>query len=222
MCPTHGTVITTDDQTIGRGQIGRFWNSEPGANIAISIVLRPAMRAQEQFILSVVAALALYDVIANHIKLEVMIKWPNDIYVGNGKIAGILIQNTLAGSSIQSSVIGIGVNVNQTDWPNALPNPVSIKSITGKSVHRATLTSQICQQLQSYWEEVEQKSHQLLIEEYVKRLYGRGETALFRVHETSKLLNGIIDGVDGTGKLRLIVDNKEMYFALHEIRQVIQ
>ena len=107
----EGTIIWADEQTKGRGQRGNSWESEPGTNLTISIILFPHfLKAEDQFLLSKVTSLAITDYLANRFN-QVTIKWPNDIYVANDKIAGILIENSIIGSSFEYAVIGIGLNI---------------------------------------------------------------------------------------------------------------
>lgn len=129
-------LIYTTYQTAGRGQMGNGWESERGKNLLLSYLLRePKVDISEQFLLNVIAAVAAHRTIAEWLSFEqramLTIKWPNDIYIGNRKIAGILVENSLSGSKIQHSIAGIGINVNQEQWVSGAPNPVSIKQLTG-------------------------------------------------------------------------------------------
>ena len=129
-------LIYTTYQTAGRGQMGNGWESEPGKNLLLSYLLRePEVNISEMFLLNVIAAVAAHRTIAEWLSFEqrpmLSIKWPNDIYIGNRKIAGILVENSLSGTKIQHSIAGIGINVNQEQWVSGAPNPVSIKQLTG-------------------------------------------------------------------------------------------
>ena len=142
------SVVAALSQTSGRGQRGNVWLSEPGQNLTFSIVLKfpvnvmagelEPMHAYDQFVLSEIAALSVVDMLAEH-DIQAKIKWPNDIYVGDRKICGILIENSLRGEWIQHSIIGIGLNVNQRNFDVTLPNPTSmvlsdaISSATGSA-----------------------------------------------------------------------------------------
>ncbi|WP_295731122.1 biotin--[acetyl-CoA-carboxylase] ligase [uncultured Muribaculum sp.] len=131
----HGAVVIAREQTAGRGQRGNSWEAEPGANLTFSLLLRPeGIRADKQFGLSEAVALGIASTLQRHLPdSEVRIKWPNDIYAGNRKICGILIENSLLGSEIRRSIAGIGINVNQTEWRSDAPNPVSMAQIAGHS-----------------------------------------------------------------------------------------
>ncbi len=130
--PLEGTIIHTSYQSAGRGQKGNKWESEQGKNLLFSIVLYPVMiHPADQFIISMAVSLGICDFIGRYVK-NCTIKWPNDIYVGDDKIAGILIENSLSGDTIESCIVGIGLNVNQEQFSLDVPNPVSLKMLTGK------------------------------------------------------------------------------------------
>lgn len=129
-----GTVVTAAEQTAGRGQRGNSWESEPGKNLTFSIVIRRGFQAPRQFELSMLVSLGLTSALSKHLDPDrVKIKWPNDIYFDDRKLAGILIENTVSASGIERSIAGIGLNVNQTEFRSDAPNPVSMKQITGET-----------------------------------------------------------------------------------------
>ncbi|HHU96777.1 MAG TPA: biotin--[acetyl-CoA-carboxylase] ligase [Petrimonas sp.] len=127
----EGTTVVADYQNRGRGQRGNGWSSEKGKNLLFSLLLYPKeLKANEQFILSRIASLAIKRVL-DRITGDICIKWPNDIYWKEKKMAGMLIENELLRGKITRSVVGIGINVNQRNFPAGLPNPVSLWQITG-------------------------------------------------------------------------------------------
>jgi BirA family biotin operon repressor/biotin-[acetyl-CoA-carboxylase] ligase len=127
------SVVSALEQTKGRGQRGNRWSSQPGENLTFSLVVKDfRIKANEQSAISQATALSLVDLLSRH-EVKARIKWPNDIYAGDEKICGILIENSLKGSEIDWSIIGIGLNVNQTAFPEDLPNPTSMKLCTGNS-----------------------------------------------------------------------------------------
>lgn len=127
------SVVSALEQTKGRGQRGNRWSSQPGENLTFSLVVKDfRIKANEQSAISQATALSLVDLLSRH-EIKARIKWPNDIYTGDEKICGILIENSLKGSEIDWSIIGIGLNVNQTAFPEDLPNPTSMKLCTGNS-----------------------------------------------------------------------------------------
>lgn len=146
----HGTVVVTDRQTAGRGQRGNSWEAQPGANLTFSLLLRPqAIPAARQFELSMIVALEVAACVRRALAgapdaPRVCVKWPNDIYVGDRKIAGILIENSLSGSGIERSIAGIGLNVNQRRFLSDAPNPTSIIHYTGTLTPLAPLLETLC------------------------------------------------------------------------------
>ncbi|MEZ3532538.1 MAG: biotin--[acetyl-CoA-carboxylase] ligase [Muribaculaceae bacterium] len=125
-------LIYAAEQTAGRGQRGNYWESEPGMNLTASAFLHPAgVKPREQFVISEAIALAVVDFLSK-LGVEATVKWPNDIYAGDKKICGILIEHSIFGREITRTIAGIGVNINQTDFVSNAPNPVSVKQITGK------------------------------------------------------------------------------------------
>jgi BirA family biotin operon repressor/biotin-[acetyl-CoA-carboxylase] ligase len=137
--PAEGTIVRADYQSAGRGQKGNSWESAAGANLLFTILLKPHQIAgAEQFIISQAVAVGVAEGLNACLTAEeraegtFMVKWPNDIYYGNRKIAGILIENDLAGQTIFNSYVGIGLNVNQVTFESDAPNPVSLTQITGR------------------------------------------------------------------------------------------
>lgn len=130
----HATVVTARSQTAGRGQRGNSWESQPGENITMSVLLRPeGLHPARQFIVSEAVSLAIVGVLRRYLPgCDVRIKWPNDIYVGDGKICGILIENSISPTGINHSIVGIGINVNQKRFLSDAPNPVSMAQVAGK------------------------------------------------------------------------------------------
>lgn len=142
----HGTVVTAHEQTAGRGQRGNSWESEPGANLTFSLILRPQQwPAARQFELSMAVAVGVCRALRRALPpdADVRVKWPNDIYAGNRKMVGILIENAISGSLITRSIAGIGINVNQTIFRSSAPNPVSMAQLAGHPYDLDTLLSSV-------------------------------------------------------------------------------
>ncbi|MDO4707521.1 MAG: biotin--[acetyl-CoA-carboxylase] ligase [Porphyromonadaceae bacterium] len=130
-------TIMARSQFSGRGQRGNSWITRPNSELTCSILLRDgSLSPSEQYTVSELAAYGLLKTIARYLpeenKHNLSIKWPNDIYYGDKKIAGILIEHSITGENIDYSIIGIGLNLNETDFPSDLPNPISLKQITGE------------------------------------------------------------------------------------------
>ena len=130
------SIVAARCQTAGRGQGTHTWFSSPGKNLTFSVLYRyegdSSLPAADALLVTQVTTLALRDYLLGH-HVEARIKWPNDIWVGDRKICGILIENILEGASIRASIVGIGLNLNETGWPSDLPNPVSLHELTGCS-----------------------------------------------------------------------------------------
>ena len=126
------SVVLTYRQTQGRGQMGNCWESEPGKNISMTVVLKPErLAAERQFAVSMVIALGVYDYVSQHVE-GCTVKWPNDVYVGEKKVAGILIEHTVMGGEVVISLCGVGLNVNQACFFSDAPNPVSMRQLLGR------------------------------------------------------------------------------------------
>ncbi|MBD5213975.1 MAG: biotin--[acetyl-CoA-carboxylase] ligase [Bacteroidales bacterium] len=142
----HGTVVSAHTQTAGRGQRGNSWEAEPGMNLTFSILLRPSgIEAREQYSLSEAVATAIASTLRKLLPepQPLTIKWPNDIYYADSKLAGILIENSLSGSSISKAIAGIGININQSLFNSDAPNPISLRQITGRSYDTDQLLEEI-------------------------------------------------------------------------------
>lgn len=167
----HLYTIRTDFQTAGRGQAGNSWESEEGKNLLFSALLRyNNIRATEQWRLSMLVAVALWEVLANYLPQEQLsIKWPNDIYFGDKKLVGILIENSLAGQYIGYSIAGIGLNINQTEWRSNAPNPISMKQITGQEYKAEELMNEWVHAMANW----EAQSTEAIQTAYLQHLYRR-------------------------------------------------
>lgn len=146
---SHGTVVCAHTQTAGRGQRGNSWEAAPGENITMSVLLKPeGLHPSRQFIISEAVSLAIVNVLRRYLPgHDVRIKWPNDIYVGDGKICGILIENSISPTNINHSIAGIGINVNQTKFLSDAPNPVSMAQFAGKKFDISQLTVEFSKEI---------------------------------------------------------------------------
>lgn len=221
--PSEGTVILTDDQRAGRGQIGSSWESEPGCNITMSVIFFPGfLLPNQQFNLTKAFSLAVRDMLAPYLSSPPVIKWPNDIYVGAEKITGILLQNAIGRGVIQSCVAGFGINVNQTHFSSELPNPTSLKLQTGQTYHLPSLIEQFCKHLEFRYLQIKRGDWSTLHQEYLDHLYGRGENRTFQQPDGVRF-QGQICGVDPIGQLLIERKNgKTLAFSLKEIQFVHQ
>jgi BirA family biotin operon repressor/biotin-[acetyl-CoA-carboxylase] ligase len=133
-CTRHGDMVLTNYQTAGRGQVGNRWESDDTKNALFSMIFYPkTIAAHDAFLIAIIAAQAIRDTVAALGIDDVSVKWPNDVYWKDKKLAGILVENTLMGDAIEHSIVGVGLNVNQDAFPDYLPNPVSLTLITGET-----------------------------------------------------------------------------------------
>jgi BirA family transcriptional regulator, biotin operon repressor / biotin---[acetyl-CoA-carboxylase] ligase len=179
-----GCVVFAHHQTAGKGQRGRSWISEPNQNITLSVVLEPPLALHQQFILSMFTAHCICDWLEKEVGIELRIKWPNDLYWRDRKAGGILIENQILGQNWQFAVIGIGINLNQVQFPTESGRPVSLRQITGKSFDPLDLSYQLCDALQRNMHLIQSAPWQQLVKSYNQRLYKRGELVKIRYNQT--------------------------------------
>lgn len=143
-----GTVIYTYRQTAGRGQRGNSWESEPEKNLAFSLLLKNiAVSPEDQFYISEAASLAVADFLSRYTE-GITVKWPNDVYCHDRKICGMLIENSLQGTAINNTIVGIGININQTEFRSNAPNPVSLAQATGREHDLDALLHEVCEMVE--------------------------------------------------------------------------
>lgn len=216
-----GTIVYTDYQTKGRGQIGKYWESEKGKNLLLSLVLKKSgLEIENQFLISIFTSLAIKDLVQDSLNMNTTIKWPNDIYIANHKICGILIQNSIMNKKINASVIGIGLNVNQIKFSPLLPNPCSCKSIAGMEFSLEEMLEQLTLLLKKYYDLLLKGQYKELMDQYHEALYRKGIVTRFKKSDGLSI-EGVIQGIDPTGKLQLQVGDKIETFGFHELKYII-
>jgi len=197
-----GTAYFAHDQYQGKGQRNNQWKSEPGQNLILSVVIKPAQTdPAKNFPLSAASALACYDFFSRYGGDETAIKWPNDLYWRDRKAGGILIENVIRGGVWEFAVIGIGININQTVFDQSLPNPVSLKQITGKDFAAVRLARELCNCLDERLVQFEQEGFQNLLANYNEVLYGRDIVRKFKYDGT--IFEGKIKSVSPEGELEI-------------------
>ncbi len=197
----EGSIVLTDFQSAGKGQANNSWESEKGKNLTFSIVLYPSIiTASNQFIISQVISLAIIDSLKDKIK-NTSIKWPNDIYVEDKKIGGILIENIIAGNNIESSVIGIGLNVNQTIFHSNAPNPISLKQLINSDSDLKLLLKEIIGNIFVRYNEVFEKPKNIISEKYFSCLYMKD--TICRYKSKKEIFKARIKEVKPSGELTL-------------------
>ncbi len=215
----HGLLIAAREQTAGRGQRGNTWESEPGANLTFSMLLRAPLPARRQFELSMLVSLAVVRFVDELIApLKAEIKWPNDIYVGDRKICGILIEHSLAGAMLDRSIAGIGINLNQERFLSDAPNPVSVVQLTGRKVDIYAALERVGDLLRSEVDSyLADPDPDALHARYMACLWRRTGTHPFRTPDGAPFHASIVDvGLDGM--LRLSNGNS---FAFKEIQFIL-
>ncbi len=198
---SEGMAWHADYQYEGKGQRGKVWMADPGDNINLSILLCPMLRPDETFVLNAVIALAVYDFYCSYVNDEVRIKWSNDLYIKRKKGAGILIENIIRGSKWKYAVVGIGLNLNQEHFDERLPNPVSLKQITGKHWDAAEMAGVLCRFIEERYHTLKTLKKETIINEYEKHLFRLHEAALFQ--KKGKTFEATILGVKKEGQLIL-------------------
>lgn len=211
------TVVWADYQRSGRGQRERSWHSEKGKNLIISVLkLHDSLEVQAQFDINRAVSLAILQVLSDLNIPDLSVKWPNDILSGGGKLCGILIENSIKGSKLNHSIIGMGINVNQREFED-LPNALSLSQISGTTYDRDVLLYQLVTALKAELSVVNEKQLNEQKERYEVWLYQRGKKVSFE-HE-SGTFDAIVDGVTESGELQLVLQNGQIVrYAKGDIR----
>jgi BirA family biotin operon repressor/biotin-[acetyl-CoA-carboxylase] ligase len=216
-CDIRNWVVSADEQTAGKGMGNNGWESEVGKNLTFSLAVDTGfLPAERQFLLSEAVPLGIVEVLDKLLPTEKFsIKWPNDLYYGNRKLAGILINSTIKANMMDLSIIGIGLNVNQMqfkDWPT---QPISLKMITGKHYDLHPLLEQIAAHIIKKVELL--KSNPTAIEQaYLKRLFRYQTWADYEVD--GKALRLFMTGIDAFGRLQLVDEQQTLH--CYEIKQI--
>lgn len=200
--PDEGCVIITDHQTNGKGTDSNTWESEKGKNLTFSIILYPTITADRQFILNKAISLGICNFLRAELNHDdITIKWPNDIYITDKKVCGILIQNSIIGNHFDYMVIGIGLNINQTVFVSDAPNPVSLKQITGKEYDLEKLLQNLLKSVFEKYLRVLSGQGLLIENEYYNALYRLMEWHEFRINNSKTIAR--ITGTNEYGQLVL-------------------
>lgn len=215
----EGMLLVTDNQLAGRGQRGNTWEAHPGMNITLSIILKPAfLPANQQFDLNVAVSLAIFDLLSAQSTPALAIKWPNDLYVGNLKMGGVLIENILAGNHIGWSIIGIGLNINQIQFENDKATSLRIAK-QGREYDIPALVQELCERIEQRYLELRGGRTAVQKGDYLENLYRYEEWHPFT--ENGATFPGRIIGVSNTGKLILETQQQVKEFDFKEVGYVI-
>ena len=205
------TVIVARTQTAGIGQRGNHWEAETGKNLTFSLMLKPTwLPVADQYQLTKAVSLGIVDCLIPLIaegESRVHIKWPNDIYVDNNKICGILITHRIAGGQIVASVVGIGLNVNQEAFPSWVSNPISLKLLTAQEWALDEVLERLLKYIAERYEELQNSPIGALDAPYLQLLLRRGEEALYGYQEQT--ISATITDVNRFGHLQLVTDKGE-------------
>jgi BirA family biotin operon repressor/biotin-[acetyl-CoA-carboxylase] ligase len=202
------TVVVTENQIKGRGQQGSTWESEVGKNLIFSVfVVFDALNVLDKKYLSYAVSLAVFEVLQQENIPRIAIKWPNDILSANKKIGGILIENSLKGSKISSSVIGIGLNVNQTRFSSTLEKASSLKLTSNRTFNLEQLLEDMVVSLQSKIALLNTKDFSSLESSYLRVLYKKNTPTMFKDRKGA-LFMGIIRGISMDGKLQVELEDE--------------
>jgi len=215
------TTVVAGFQTAGRGQRGNKWESDEGMNLLFSTVLYPIFLAvKQQFLLSQIISLAVKEVLDSFSE-GFSIKWPNDIYWEERKIAGVLIENSIQGKRIENSIIGIGLNLNQRDFPAELPNPISLRQITGTEVDREYVLEMLLKEFFLLYRGLQRGDKQLIEDEYMLDLYR--VNGYYWYEDANGRFQARIDNVLPSGHLVLktLETNEERLYAFKEVQFVL-
>jgi BirA family biotin operon repressor/biotin-[acetyl-CoA-carboxylase] ligase len=208
----EGTIVLTHNQTKGRGQVGNTWQAESGKNLTFSLVLHPNFLAvDKQFYLSKITSLAVFGMLTDFLNTslyDIKIKWPNDILVNDRKIAGILIENILRGNFLQSSVIGVGVNINQQSFDNVDKLATSLGILLQQDFDLKEILHAFCKHFEALYLLLKQGNFDKISQAYFKQLYKFNEFATYKVNE--KTFTAKITSVEESGLLILTTEQNEL------------
>jgi BirA family biotin operon repressor/biotin-[acetyl-CoA-carboxylase] ligase len=207
----EGTVVVTDAQTKGKGQENNIWESEPGKNLTATIVLYPTFLNPEfQFHLTRIISLSVCQLLDSlDLPVKSMIKWPNDIYLDNRKVAGILIKNDITGGSVSTTIAGLGLNINQKEFSTAAQGAVSLTMLTGKQYDLESILTDWHKCVAHWYEKLRTGDLGLIEITYLSRMYLLNQPAGFIVRGVQ--MNATIKGIAEYGMLLLEGNDGRQY-----------
>ncbi|WP_040627533.1 biotin--[acetyl-CoA-carboxylase] ligase [Mucilaginibacter paludis] len=213
---TEGTVIMAESQYAGRGQQQNRWHSEPGKNLTFSILLKPSfLPLNQQFNLNVAVSVGIIKVLEKVLGPTARIKWPNDIYYGDYKLGGVLIENMVQGGQIKNAIIGIGLNVNQDSFHPDVSNATSIRHILQRDYDLKALLAEICGSIEAAYLSLRAQNFEQLKTYYLQKLYWLDELKSFKANGIR--FDGTIKTVDANGQLCISVDGTLKHYDFKEI-----
>ncbi len=212
----EGTIVCAQNQTAGRGQRGNVWLSEDNKNLLFSFVVYPRfLAAERQFLLSKITALAVADFLKEYVE-NIQIKWANDIYINDLKIAGILIEHAISGINIEKTIVGVGLNVNQREFDKSLPNPTSMSLHTGKEYDLRVLLNELCVKFDFWYGQLFANNVEMIDNMYIKLLYRFGIKSWFE--DQNGKFQATIDGINSFGQLCMTDEaNNQRVYSFKEV-----
>lgn len=216
---SEGLIVITDRQTAGRGQRGNHWQAEPAQNLTFSLVLRPAfLSPPEQFWLNMAVSLGIADALDPLTGSRLRIKWPNDLYVDDQKLGGILIENIVQGHTLAWAVAGIGLNINQVTF--SYPTATSLQALfpLPGNYNLPGVLTMLAESIERRYLQLRAGQRESIRAAYLQRLFRYQEAHYFRAQGV--LFRGTIIGVDPTGHLAIQVDDEVNYFGFKEVEFV--
>ncbi|WP_448636146.1 biotin--[acetyl-CoA-carboxylase] ligase [Pedobacter panaciterrae] len=213
----EGTVIMADNQFAGRGQQENTWYSEPGLNLTFSIFLKPAfLPINKQFMLNIAVSNGINKALGRFVKDGIKVKWPNDIYYNDSKIGGVLIENSLSGNSFKSSIVGIGMNVNQQKFDiEKTKVATSLYEILQHDVNLIELLAEICSHIESQYLQLKAGNYNSLMKEYLENLYRFNKLGFYR--QNGEVFEATITRITEAGQLVLLTSGKERIYNFKEV-----
>ncbi|MEE9373297.1 MAG: biotin--[acetyl-CoA-carboxylase] ligase [Saprospiraceae bacterium] len=200
--PNENAVIIADNQTHGKGQYGRNWETQQGKNITMTAIVKPyRLHIKDAFHLNIIVSVAIINILEKEMDTKLKVKWPNDIYYNNNKLCGILIKNKVVDNKIKSSIIGIGINVNQESFDTHLLNPISMTMIKKRVFDKNQLALKVLDEIYSLFAKRKKESVTTLCKIYNTQLYRSGEMKKYIINGKNRTM--IIEKVDASGILYL-------------------
>lgn len=210
-----------EEQYAGRGQQSNRWVSEPGKNLTCSVLFNPSFLVpSQQFLLNQAISLAVTDMLMQLTGRAFVIKWPNDIYFESLKVGGLLIENILSGQTWKHAIVGIGLNVNQHVFPDALQRATSLAKILQRDYNLELVLTELCRYLEAWYLRLRAGHEKAIESAYLSRLLGYGEIRPFRTPGDG-LFDGTLTGVNKAGKLMISAQGETRHFDLKEIEFVL-
>ena len=213
----EGTVIMADNQFAGRGQLESVWRTQTGKNISTSIYIKPSfLPLNKHFYLNMAVSLAVSDTLSYFIPSGIKVKWPNDMYYYDKKLGGILIENALTGSEIKSSVIGIGLNINQKHFSADISlKATSVIQILHKEVQLEVIMEKLFAFMEKYYLILKTGKYSILHKSYLERLYNFEMSGFYK--QDGEVFEGTIIGIEENGRLMMNVNGTQRSFNFKEI-----